>query len=291
MNRRDFLKRSALTVAGVMVGGSVISGLAGSAGCSTAPKTKRIGLQLYSLREMMGQDPEGTLKLIAAMGYKELETASYDGDKIYGYTPAEFRTLVEGLGMKVTSCHIGQPWAAEREAELMAWWEKAFDDHKALGCKYVVMPWATFGDTLESVKAYCDYWNKLGAMAKKKGIEFGYHNHAHEFQVVEGQIIYDYLLQNTSADVMFEMDVYWVAQGGQDPVAYLKKYAGRFPVLHIKDDSIIGNSGKMDFAPIFEAAYAQGMKDFYVEVEKYELPAEICVQKSFDYLNAATFVK
>jgi sugar phosphate isomerase/epimerase len=291
MDRRDFLKKSALTIAGVMVGGSLFSGLAGSAGCSPAPKTKRIGLQLYSLREMMGQDPEATLKLIAEMGYKELETASYDGDKIYGYTPAEFRALVEGLGMKVTSCHIGQPWDAEREAELMAWWSKAFDDHKALGCKYVVMPWATFGETLDVAKAYCDYWNKLATMAKEKGMVFGYHNHAHEFQVVEGQIIYDYLLQNTNADVVFEMDVYWVTQGGQDPVEYLRKYAGRFPVLHIKDDSIIGNSGKMDFAPIFEAAYAQGMQDFYVEVEKYELPAEICVEKSYDFLNAAPFVK
>jgi sugar phosphate isomerase/epimerase len=88
------------------------------------------------------------------------------------------------------------------------------------------------------------------------------------------------------------MDVYWVAQGGADPVAYLNKYAGRFPVLHIKDAEIIGASGTMDFGPIFDAAYAQGMKDYYVEVERYgSLPPEVCVQKSFDFLEAATYVK
>jgi sugar phosphate isomerase/epimerase len=291
MDRRDFLKKSALTIAGAIVGGSVFSGLAGSTGCSAAPKNKRIGLQLYSLREMMGQNPEETLKLIATMGYKELETASYDGDKIYGYTPKDFRALVEGLGMKVTSCHIGQSWDPAREAEIMAWWEKAFEDHKALGCKYIIVPSARYGDTLESLKATCDYWNRLGAIAKKKGLTFGYHNHAHEFQKIEDQIAYDYMLQNTGNDVVFEMDVYWVTQGGYNPVDYLQKYAGRFPLLHIKDDSIIGNSGKMDFEAIFNAAYAQGMKDFYVEVEQYELPAEISVEKSYDYLEAAPFVK
>jgi sugar phosphate isomerase/epimerase len=291
MDRRDFIKKSALTIAGVMVGGSLFSGLAGSAGCSPAPKTKRIGLQLYSLREMMKQDPEGTLKLIAAMGYTELETASYDGELIYGYTPADFRTLVEGLGMKVTSCHIGKSWEAEKEAELMAWWEKAFEDHKALGCKYIIIPSAHYGDTLESLKATCDYWNRLGAIAKEKGLVFGYHNHSREFETIEDRIVYDYMLQNTSGDVVFEMDVYWLTKGGYNPVDYLTKYAGRFPVLHIKDESIIGGSSEIDFAPIFEAAYAQGMQDFYVEVERYELPAEICVEKSFDYLEAAPFVK
>ena len=291
MDRRDFLKKSALTIAGAIVGGSVFSSLAGAAGCSASPKNKRIGLQTYSLRDAMGQDPEGTLKAIAAMGYQDLETANYDGNKIYGYTPQEFRTLVESLGMRVVSCHTGQAWDPAREAELMAWWDKAFDDHKAVGCKYVIMPFSVLDGTIENLQAYCDYWNKLADMAEAKGLKFGYHNHAHEFEKIDGQIIYDYMIQHTNPNVVFEMDVYWVAQGKQDPVEYLNKYAGRFPVLHIKDDSIIGNSGKLDFEAIFKAAYAQGMEDFYVEVEQYELPAEICVEKSFDYLNAAPFVK
>jgi sugar phosphate isomerase/epimerase len=288
MDRRDFLKRSVLGIAGVIVGSSVVGALAGSAtGCAPGAGKKRIGLQLYSLRDAMRQDPKATLAAVAAMGYTELENASYDNGLVYGFTPAEFRAEVENLGMKVSSCHIGGGMPMDD-----AWWAKAIADHKAMGCRYIVIPAFRLGETLDELKAMCDYFNHVGAMCAAEGITFGYHNHSAEFKMVEGQIIYDYMLTNTTSDVVFEMDVYWITQGGQSAVDYLTKYAGRFPVLHIKDDEIIGASGKMDFAPIFEAAYAQGMKDFYVEVERYgSLPPDVCVQKSFDFLNAAPYVK
>lgn len=291
MDRRDFLKKGALTLAGAIVGGGVISGLAGSAGCTPKPRYKRIGLQLYSLRQAMERDPEDTLKKVAAMGYTELETASYSDGKIYGYTPADFRTLVEGLGLVVTGCHVTPPRGLEDEEQIAAWWARAISDHKALGCRYVIMPTARLGKTLSELDALCARLDSVAAMAAAEGITFGYHNHSDEFKEVEGRTVYDYMLERTSPAVAFEMDVWWVKQGGGDPVDYLTRYAGRFPVLHIKDYSIIGDSGTVDFAPIFEAAYAQGMKDFFVEVEKYTLPAEICVEKSFDFLNAAPYVK
>ena len=172
------------------------------------------------------------------------------------------------------------------------WWAKAIADHKAMGCRYIVVPSFRLGENVEELAAMCAYFNHAAAMCKAEGIVFGYHNHSAEFRTVEDQVIYDYMLENTTADVVFEMDVYWVIAGNADPVAYLNKYAGRFPLLHIKDDSIIGASGKIDFAPIFEAAYAQGMKDYYVEVEQYELPSpEACIQKSFDFLEVAPYVK
>ncbi len=293
MDRRDFLKKSAMGIAGAIVGGSILGTLAGTTGCAPAKNAKRIGLQLYSLREAMSQDPKATLAAVAAMGYTELETANYDNGKVYGFTPAEFRAIVEELGMKVSSCHIGSGRVpdAEQEADNTAWWAKAIADHKAMGCKYVIVPSFRLGQTIEELKASCDYFNRIAAMAKAEGLIFGYHNHASEFRTVEDQVIYDYMLANTSADVVFEMDVYWVIQGGADPVMYLKKHAGRFPVLHIKDEDIIGASGNIDFAPIFEAAYAQGMNDYFVEVEKYPLPADVCVQKSFDFLEVAPYVK
>ena len=291
MDRRDFLKKSALTLAGAIVGGSVISGLVGSEGCTPVPKNKRIGLQLWSVREAMRQDPEATLKRLAAMGYSELETADYADGKIYGFTPTEFRALAEKHGLKVTSCHIGRGWEPEKEEEIIAWWAAAIADHKTLGCRYIVVPSIRLGDTIESVDTICGYFNRVGAMVREAGMSFGYHNHSFEFKEIEGQIPFDYMLAHTSSDVFFEMDVYWVKDGGGDPVDYLTRYAGRFPVLHIKDDDIIGDSGKMDFAPIFEAAYAGGMETFYVEVERYPLPPEICVEKSFDYLNFAPYVK
>jgi sugar phosphate isomerase/epimerase len=286
MDRRDFLKKSTLAAVGALVGGSVVSSLAGiSTGCTPAAVAKRIGLQLYSLRDLMGQNPEATLKLIAAMGYTELETANYDGEKVYGYAPADFRTLVEGLGMKVSSCHIGggQPQSDE-------WWTKAIADHKAMGCRYLVIPSFNFGQTVAELQASCDYFNHVAEMANAEGLLLGYHNHDGEFGKIEDQVIYEYLLDNTSG-VAFELDVYWAQKGGQNPAELINKYAGRFPVLHIKDESIIGDTGEIDFEAIFNAAYAQGMKDYYVEVERYTLPAEICVEKSFDFLNAAAYVK
>ncbi|MDR2913164.1 MAG: sugar phosphate isomerase/epimerase [Alistipes sp.] len=294
MDRRDFLKRGALGIAGAIVGGSVIGSLAGlTTSCAPAAGKKRIGLQLYSLREAMGQDPKATLTAIAEMGYTDLETANYADGKVYGFTPAEFRTFVEGLGMKVESCHIGggRVPAPEEVEERMSWWRQAIADHKAMGCKYIVVPSFRMGSTIEDLAAVCAYFNQVAAMCKAEGIVFGYHNHSSEFRSIDGQVIYDYMLANTSADVVYEMDVYWVQEGGQSPVAYLQKYAGRFPVLHIKDDDIIGASGKMDFEAIFNAAYAQGTTDYYVEVEKYPLPAEVCVQNSFNFLDVAPFVK
>ena len=289
MDRRDFLKKSALGIAGAIVGGSIIGGLAGGAtGCTPAGPKKRIGLQLYSLRDAMRNDPKATLGAVAAMGYTELETANYDNGKVYGYTPAEFRTLVEGLGMKVSSCHIG----GGRQMD-DAWWTQAIADHKAMGCRYIVIPSTRLGSTIAEMDEVCAYFNKVAAMCKAQGIVFGYHNHDAEFRAVEGQVWMDYVIEHTSPDVMIEMDVFWVAKGGVDPVAYINKYAGRFPLLHIKDDSVIGASGKMDFKGIFEAAYAQGMKDYYVEVEEYFPSSDpnVCVQQSLDFLEMADYVK
>ncbi len=279
MDRRDFLKKSVLGVVGALAGSAT--------GCAPAAAKKRIGLQLYSLRDAMRNDPKATLAAVAAMGYTELETASYDNGSVYGMTPAEFRAEVEKLGMKISSCHIGGGRQMDHE-----WWTKAIADHKEMGCRYIVIPAFRLGETVEELADMCAYFNHVAAMCTAEGIVFGYHNHAAEFKTVEDHIIYDYMLANTSADVMFEMDVYWVKAGGADPVAYLNQHAGRFPLLHIKDDSIIGSSGKIDFEAIFNAAYAQGMKDYYVEVEKYELPSpEACVQKSFDFLEVAPYVK
>lgn len=292
MDRRDFLKKGVLAAAGIAAGGSVLSGLLGVTGCDSKPKQKRIGLQLYSLREAMGNNPEATLKLIAEMGYKELETASYNDGKLYNYKPEEFRKIAEGLGMKVSSAHLGRSYEPEHDAEIMGWWDEALDTQVAAGCRYAVMPWMPIGETIDSIKTYCEYFERIGEMANSKGLKFGFHNHSAEFKKVEGEIVFDYLINNTSADkVLYEMDVYWVQKGGYSPVEYLKKYPGRFPVLHIKDESIIGESGELDFKEIFEAAYAQGMKDYYVEVERYTLPAENCVEKSYDYLFNADFVK
>lgn len=103
--------------------------------------------------------------------------------------------------------------------------------------------------------------------------------------------MYDFMLENTDPDLFcMELDVYWATQGGYNPVDYLKKYSGRFPLLHIKDEEEIGQSGTMDFEPIFEAAYAQGMKGYYVEVERYNYEPIKSVSMSY-YLDNSPYVK
>jgi sugar phosphate isomerase/epimerase len=278
-----------LGVAGAIVGGTLLGSLTGvTTGCaSVAAAKKRIGIQLWSVREAMNNDPKATLAALAKMGYSEVETASYDNGKVYGMSPAEFREMAEAVGLKVTSCHIGAGTPRDD-----AWWMQAIADHKAMGCKYIVIPSFRLPTTAEEMTTLCDYFNHVAAMCKAEGIIFGYHNHNAEFKTLDnGEVIFDAMIAGTTSDVVMEMDVFWVKEGGADPVEYLNKYPGRFTVLHIKDEDIIGASGKIDFEPIFNAAYAQGMQDFYVEVERYPFPPEVCVQKSFDFLEVAPYVK
>ena len=156
-------------------------------------------------------------------------------------------------------------------------WGKVFDDHKIMGCKYVIFPMNTWAGTVDGVKAECDLLNKIGEEANKRGIKFGYHNHNFEFATIPNtnQIYEDFLIANTDPDkVFFQMDVYWVTVGGQDPVAYLKKYPNRFKVLHIKDDYVIGESGTINYKAIFKQFYKNGYKDWFVEMEAKMTPEQ-----------------
>ncbi|MCC8095907.1 MAG: sugar phosphate isomerase/epimerase [Tannerellaceae bacterium] len=298
-NRRDFLKRASL----MLVGGAALPQLLTSCGggstsgaaATTSATTKNIGLQLYSLRDMVKEDGiQKTLEVVSKMGYKNLEAASYDNGKIYGLAPAEFKKIVNDLGMKCTSSHLGQAFSKDKEAEVMSWWDQAIDAHNELGVKYMVQPFMPVNDqtTLDDLKMYCDYFNTVGYKTAAASIQFGYHNHDFEFRKIDGITIYDYLLDNVSPNhVFFQMDVYWVTMGG-DPVAYLKERPSQFKTIHIKDDKEIGASGKMNFEPIFNQMYENNIKDWYVEVEQYtKNDPEASVQESFDYLNNAPYVK
>lgn len=294
MNRLYFLKKGAATVASTLIAAVGMTGvLTAMSACSeTPPQCKRIGLQLYSLRDSMSQNVPSNLASVAQMGYKTLETAGYADGKLYGYEPAQFRTMVEDLGMKVESAHLGINYDPARDAEIMEWWNTALDAQAAVGCKYAIMPSFPIDTTLEGIKVYCDYFNRIGEMAKAKGLKFGFHNHAGEFAKIGDQVILDYMIANTDPDkVCYELDVYWAIKGGADPVAYINKYPDRITLLHIKDESTIGESETIDFAPIFEALYANNHTDFYVEVERYTLPPDNCVSRSFDFLNTSSCVK
>lgn len=289
-NRRDFLKSASLMLAGGLVAPQLLSSCAGGG----AP-AKFIGLQLYSLRDLVKESGiQAVLETAAKIGYKNLETAGYDNGKIYGLAPAEFKKMVNDLGMKCTSAHLGQAFTKEKEAEVMGWWDQAIEAHNELGVKYMVQPWMPVNDqtTLDDLKMYCDYFNTVGYKTAAASIAFGYHNHDFEFRKVEDHVIYDFLLDNVSPNhVFFQMDVYWVTQGGQDAAAYLKARPSQFKTIHIKDEKEIGASGKMNFQPIFEQMKANNVKDWYVEVEQYTNNDPVAsVKESYDYLNKAEYV-
>jgi sugar phosphate isomerase/epimerase len=236
------------------------------------------------------------LETVAAMGYKNLEAASYNDGKIYGLAPTEIKKMVDDLGMKLISAHLGHNISDNHDADL-SWWEKATETHAAAGLRYMVQPSAPLsgnGATADNLKRYGDYFNEIALITAGASIQFGYHNHAFEFENKIDEVpVYDILVQNTSPrHVIFELDVYWIKMGGYDPVEYMKKYSDRIKLLHIKDRTAIGAQNTVDFKAIFETAYTVNkIKDWFVEVEEYDTTPEEDIRKSADFLKAAAFVK
>jgi sugar phosphate isomerase/epimerase len=174
-------------------------------------------------------------------------------------------------------------------------WEKAVTDALSIGQKYLVVPYIDEKErkSIDDYKRICESLNKAGEVAKKNGAKFGYHNHAFEFEVVNGQIPYDVMLTALDpAKVSMEMDIYWVVNAGKDPLEYIRKYPGRFEQWHVKDmdkndrqkNADIG-SGSIDWKPIFAKAKQSGMKHFYVEQETYPGAPIDSVAASIQYLK------
>ena len=280
--------------------------------CSTQ---KNVGLQLYSLRGDIGEKSENindNISKVGKMGYKYVETANYNNRKFYGMSPEEFKAKLAENGMFALSSHAGRSLAQNisetKWDEVWAWWDQAIADHKAAGMKYIITASMPTPETLEDLKAYCDYYNKVGEKCNAAGLKFGYHNHATEFEKQypnpqaantegsarrpRGIVWYDYMVENTDpSKVFFEMDVFWTVMGKRSPVELFKKFPGRFLVLHIKDDKELGESGMVGFDAIFKNISTSGAKYLVVEVEKYDFPPAESVKVSLDYLNKAKFVK
>ncbi len=306
--KRDFLKKLGLITVGGMVGGSMSKAMASETdGNLFAPK-KSIGLQIYSLGKEFTSDVPAGLKKVAQIGYYTAEAAGYGDGKLYGFEMAEFGKMAEDAGLKITGSHVNPPirkYSKENMGEIADFWKKTVDDHLKVGVKSIVQPGMPSIESNADAAIVCEVFNKAGEIAKSAGIKWGYHNHSGEFQKavkeddkgkrgVAGDVIYDLMLNGTDPKlVFFEMDVYWTVMGQNDPLDYFEKYAGRFPVLHIKDRSILGKSGMMNFENIFTKAYKNGLEEFYVELEgiRQGMTQFEGVKQCFDYLNNAPFVK
>lgn len=273
-NRRDFLKISAAGSVGLM--------LLGATGCSTKAVVDRksfgVGLQLYTVRDAISADLQGTLKKLSEMGYKNLELASYSDGKFYGFSPEEFKKMVNDLGMEVISSHaaVESTGITIENAKLMA------DAHAAIGSQYCIQPWVNDADrTIETYKRMIGDWNQVGEIMKASGVQFGYHNHNFEFANLDGIIpYYDIFMPEMDANLItMELDMYWANKAGQDPVEIFNKYPGRFQLFHFKDmsqksepffdvtkDDITSvGAGLIDFKRIYDAREIAGMKYFFVE--------------------------
>lgn len=257
--RRDFMIKSAMFSAGAvllpscsLIGGSV---------------QKDLGVQLYTFRDEMAKDAVGTLKKIAGIGIKKIETARSSKGHYYGLSPKEMKNICNDLGMSLVSGHI----------HLDENFDKTMEEAVASGQEYLIcstMP--TNGQTVDNYKSVAEAFNKAGEQCEKMGVHFGYHNHAYEYESENGEVLYDVLMDNTQADLVhMELDLGWVIVAGKDPIDYFKKYEGRFPLWHLKDmdmehkESTEFGKGGLDIALMLENQELSGLKHIFIEQEEY----------------------
>lgn len=259
-----------------------------------------IGLQLYSVKDIIEDDLEGTLQQLADMGYTEIE--SYPGNKghYFGMEPKAFSKMLNDMGLKLVSSHFGSgtkdgkadSW---RQATMQARFDELVGKAAETGQQYLTCSWMdeSLRKTPDDLKGTADLFNKTGETCQKAGLTFAYHNHAFEFEKVGDSMIFDFMLENTDPElVKWELDMYWVVAGGQDPVAYLQKYPDRFPLGHVKDmdkqdktkNAVIG-TGSIDYANILKVAEDAGMKHFLVEQETFTKSPIEAMKENYEYLS------
>jgi sugar phosphate isomerase/epimerase len=239
-----------------------------------------IALQLYTLREALEKDYVGTIQKVADLGYAGVETAGN-----YGGSPATAAKLFADLGLTVTSGHAPLP-VGDKKNEVL-------DALGTLGTKRIVCPWLPpeRWASSDSIKAVCDELNAADEAARAEGFTLLYHNHWFEYELVNGTPAYKIMLEHIAPTVQFEIDTYWVKVGGQDPVAVVKEFGSRAPLLHIKDGpaenreqpmTAVGE-GTLDWDAIIGAG--QGAAEWLiVELDRCATDMLEAVAKSKEYL-------
>jgi sugar phosphate isomerase/epimerase len=277
LGRRGFIRATAATAAVTGVAGTGALATTASAATSTAGHGSRgrvpvdqISIQLYTLRDILTADPAGTLATLRDIGYRRVETAG-----TAGLTPAAFRALLDANGIRATSGHFGIPQPFDAAA-----WQETLAVARTLGCSKVVHPF--FGVDANGPIRSATVWrnfaldlNKAGAMARRAGFQFGYHNHHFEFLRVDdgsGRRAWDILTSVADSRLVhIELDIYWAWRGTADPVDLLRTHGSRIKQFHVKDMDIESDfadpgTGLIDFGRVFAAnARWGGVKEFIVE--------------------------
>jgi len=288
MDRREFLRVTGAAGLVTMWGSSLACAhsTAAAAGSTAARNPNafsmsNVGLQLYTVRDAMGKDLDGTLAAIAAAGYHLVETAG-----LYGRSAADLRAAFDKHGIRTASGHYA---LAEQEASP----ETVFSTAKTLGQEYVVVPYLDPSlRTVETFGSLPGRLNKLGEQARAAGLKLAYHNHDFEFQNYGGSTtVMERLLANTDpALVSFELDGYWAFKAGHAPAELVARYPGRFTMVHLKDSTAapekafadVGH-GVIDMPRFIAAAQRNGLR--YAFVERDVAPDPLAsIKASHDYL-------
>jgi sugar phosphate isomerase/epimerase len=316
-DRRTFLKSVAASgvafaALGCASGGATASSASGVSRSTTTGLTDRIGVQLYSVRDRMEKDFTGTLEGVAKIGFKEVEFAGY-----FNRTPQDVRAIIDRLGLRAPSSHIGLDLLQKDLAGQIA-------SAKVIGHEYITVPALT--QPLMG-KVTPDFWtttakefNRIAAALKQEGIGFAYHNHNFEFdKLPDGRAAYEVLLAETDpALVQFELDLLWAIVAGQDPVAMFQRNPGRFVMWHVKDVKGVDDArriamapessvlqklqsvlprltavgaGDVDFRRIFAAASTSGMRHFFVENDSAPTTASSLADIATSYGNLSRLLK
>lgn len=318
LNRREFIRSgSAAFVAGWMLKKGIVAG-------TTLPA---VGVQLFSLPKLMEQDVAGTLKMLAKIGFKEIEfygpfdfsaagdkdrwkavtpSLGFSGSGFYGHPVKDIRKMLDDNGLSAPSIHTGLFTLKENMGRMA-------EELQSLGTKYVILPSAPTQTSLDDYRKQAEEFNGYGSSAARYGLTFAYHNHGNGLKPMEGKIPMELILENTDpAKVKMQMDIYWTTAAGVDAQQWLVKHKGRYISMHVKDmvkkvqfsgdggDSTQwielfpfmtdAGSGVLDLPAIISTAKQNGVDHFIVERDLAPEPQE-ALSKGFKYLSTLELSK
>jgi sugar phosphate isomerase/epimerase len=280
VDRRGFLGALAALLAGGWDGAGRHLGLSALPAPEKPARPPPLGIQLYTLRNLLETDFAGTIAALARIGYGEVEFAG-----LYGQNARDVRTLLDRQGLKAPAGHYGIPAVTDTLAQTVA-------EAQTLGHRYVVVPWLP--EELRNPDGYlrtADTFNRAGEKLRQAGMLLGYHNHWFEFEPLSGgRCGYDVLLEHTDPRlVTMELDLFWIRKGGGDALEYFASHRGRFRLIHIKDmagDGTMVDVGQGDIAwpELLRAAERAGVRHRFVEHDEANDPLGFA-RSSFRYLE------
>ncbi len=256
------------------------------------PSLDEFGIQLYTLRDQMPDDPKGILRQLSTFGFTQIEGFEGDQGMFWNMPHMDFKKYINDLGMQMISSHCNIFENFEEKAGQAA----------EVGMAYLICPYIGPQKSVEDWKKVTEQFNDCGRICKENGIRFAYHNHEYTFKAFSGMIPQDFLMENTDPELVdHQMDIYWVVTGGADPIHYLKKYPNRFRLCHVKDRmkgvpldersaSCDLGTGSIDFPRILGQADKLGMKYYILEQERYDHSTPLqSAKRGAEYLSKLVF--